>query len=223
MSFIGKALGKITGADAAAKGAEAAAETQGQAAQAGIAETREARLALQELLRPFTTGGVNAFNAQQNLIGLGGADAQASAINALQNSPQFSALQQQGENAILANAAATGGLRGGNVQGALAQFRPALLSQLIDQQYNRLGGLSSMGQASAAGVGAAGQQSASNISQLLQQQGAANAGAQIARGGVAGSGFGTALQLGSLALLAGGLGGAGAGAGAAGAPTNVLF
>ncbi|WP_449405980.1 hypothetical protein [Massilia phosphatilytica] len=36
--------------------------------------------------------------------------------------PRFQALQQQGNDAILANASATGGLRGGNVQGALGQF-----------------------------------------------------------------------------------------------------
>ena len=53
---------------------------------------------------------------------------------------------QQGQDAILQNASAIGGLRGGNTQAALAQFRPALLSQLIAEQYNRLGGLSSLGQ-----------------------------------------------------------------------------
>ena len=53
----------------------------------------------------------------------------------------------------MANAAATGGLRGGNTQRALAQFRPALLSQLINQRYEQLGGLSGQG-LQAAGQGA---------------------------------------------------------------------
>lgn len=208
MSFIGRAIGAITGSNAAAAGAEAAAESQGAAAQAGIAEQRRQFDALQNLLSPFVTGGTGAFTAQQNLIGLGGADAQSQAIQALQNSPQFAALQKQGEDAILANAAATGGLRGGNTQDALARYRPALLSQMIDQQYQRLGGLAGMGQASAAGVGAAGQQTGSNISQLLQQQGAATAGGQLARGQVAGQNFGTAATLGTIGYLgAGGLSG----------------
>jgi len=108
--------------------------------------------------------------------GEAGKAAQQQAITALQDSPQFQALQQQGENAILQNASATGGLRGGNVQGALAQFRPALLSSLIDQQYSRLGGLTSIGQNAAAGVGNAGMSTGTNVSNLLGQQGAARAG-----------------------------------------------
>ena len=48
---------------------------------------------------------------------------------------------RQGEEAILQGASATGGLRGGNVQAALAQFRPAMLNRFVQQQYERLGGL----------------------------------------------------------------------------------
>jgi hypothetical protein len=108
--------------------------------------------------------------------GEAGQAAQQQAITALQGSPQFQALQQQGENAILQNASATGGLRGGNVQAALAQFRPALLSSLIEQQYNRLGGLTSLGQNAAAGVGNAGMSTGTNIATLLGRQGQAQAG-----------------------------------------------
>ena len=46
---------------------------------------------------------------------------------------------------MLQNAAATGGVRGGNTTGALATYRPQMLTQLIDQQYARLGGLSAQG------------------------------------------------------------------------------
>ena len=52
-----------------------------------------------------------------------------------------------------------------------AQFRPALLSQLIAEQYNRLGGLSSLGQNAAAGVGNAGLSTANGIGGALQQAG----------------------------------------------------
>ena len=91
-------------------------------------------------------------------------------------------MQQQGNNAILANASATGGLRGGNTQAALAQFSPQLLSQLIQQQFGNLGGLTSVGQNAAAGVGNAGMQTGNSITNLLQQQGAAQAGAALAGG-----------------------------------------
>jgi hypothetical protein len=129
--------------------------------------------------QPHTKGSLSG---QQDLLGLNGAEAQQAAISGIQNSPLFAALSQQGENGILQNASATGGLRGGNVQGALAQFRPQMLSALIDQQYSRLGGLTSLGQNAAAGVGNAGIQTGNQITGLLQQQGAAAAGAALAGG-----------------------------------------
>jgi len=159
-----------------------AAAIQGQAAQGGIDEQRRQFDAVQKLLQPYTQAGTGALAQQQALLGMGTPEAQQQAINALQSGPQFQALQQQGENAILQNASATGGLRGGNVQGALAQFRPALLSGLIDQQYSRLGGLASLGQNAAAGVGNAGMSTGANVANLLGRQGAAAAGGEIAQG-----------------------------------------
>lgn len=164
------------------KAANSAADAQTEAAQLGIEEQRRQFDAIQQLLSPFVNAGTGALGGQQDLLGLNGAGAQGAAISAIEQSPQFSALVTQGEDAILANASATGGLRGGNVQSSLAQFRPQLLSQLIDQQYSRLGGLTQMGQASAAGVGSAGMQTGNNVTQLLGQQGAAGAGAALAAG-----------------------------------------
>lgn len=199
MGFVSDFIGDITGANDAADASKAAAKTQAQAAQAGIDEQRRQFDALINLMSPYVTAGTGAISAQQNLIGLGGSQAQQEAITALQNSPQFAALTQQGENALLQNASATGGLRGGNIQSALAQYRPQVLSDLINQQYANLGGLSQLGQASAAGQAAQGMQSAANIGTLLQQQGAATAGGQLAQGQAAQQGFGNLLQLGGFA------------------------
>lgn len=223
MSFVGKLLGKVTGADAAAKGAEQAAATQAQSAQLGINEQQRQFDAFQAALAPYMQAGAPALAGQQNLIGLNGAGAQQTAIDGIANGPQYTALAQQGENAILQNASATGGLRGGNAQAALGQFRPQLLNQLIEQQYARLGGLTSLGQSSAAGVGNAGMQTGSNIAGLLQQQGAATAGGQLARGGVAQQGFNTAAQIAAMAFGAGGFGGGPAAAAGSGTVTNTLF
>jgi hypothetical protein len=161
--------------------AQDAAAIQGQASQAGIEEQRRQFDKVQELLKPYAQAGTAAIGQQQALLGLGTPEAQQQAISALERSPQFQALQQQGETAILQNAAATGGLRGGNVQAALAQFRPQLLSSLIDQQYNRLGGLSTIGQNAAAGTGSAAQTMGTNVTNLLGQQGAAAAGGELAQ------------------------------------------
>jgi hypothetical protein len=170
---IGGALG---GAFEGSESVSQASGAQQQAAQGGIDEQRRQFDAVQKLLQPYTQAGAGALAQQQALLGMGTPEAQQQAINALQSGPQFQALQQQGENAILQNASATGGLRGGNVQGALAQFRPALLSSLINQQYERLGGLSALGQNAAAGVGNAGMSTGTNIATLLGRQGQAQAG-----------------------------------------------
>jgi hypothetical protein len=167
---------------AQADAAESAAAAQTGAAQQGIDEQRRQFDAVQKLLAPYVSAGTPALEAQQAFLGLRGPEAERAAIERIKGGETFQALAGQGEEALLQRASATGGLRGGNIQGALAQFRPALLSSLIDQQYGRLGGMTALGQQSAAGVGAAGQQTGVNVANLLGQQGAAQAGAEIAQG-----------------------------------------
>lgn len=165
-----------------AKAARNASDAQSAAALAGIDEQARQFDAIKELLKPYVDTGTNALQKQGDLIGLNGNDSQANAISALMSSPQFTSAIQSGENAILQNASATGGLRGGNTQAALAQFRPALLSSLINDQYARLGGLASIGQNAATFQGNAGLQTGGNVASLLQQQGAAVAGGELASG-----------------------------------------
>lgn len=166
----------------AGKAASKAAGAQSQAAQLGIDEQHRQFDALQKLMSPYVEAGTGALAGQRDLLGLNGPQAQSAAIANIQSGPQFSALNQQGQNAILQNASATGGLRGGNTQAALAQFSPQLLSQLINQQYVGLGGMATAGQNAAAGVGSAGMNAGANIGNLLGQQGAANAGGYLAQG-----------------------------------------
>ena len=170
---------QLVGSSLQASAASSAAETQGAAAQAGIDEQRRQFDAMQALLKPYTEAGVPALEAQQAFLCLRGPEAEAAAIERIRGGETFQALAGQGEEALLQRASATGGLRGGNIQGALAQFRPQLLSSLIEQQYGRLGGMTSLGQRSAAGVGEAGMATGTNIGNLLSQQGAASAGGQL--------------------------------------------
>ena len=134
------------------------------------------------MMAPYLEAGTGALSAQQALAGLGTPEEQEQAIAQLQASPQYEALTGAGEEAMLQRASATGGLRGGDIQGALAQFRPQMLSQLIESQYGKLGGLTNIGQASAGMQAGAGQATGSNIANLLQQRGAATAGGQMAAG-----------------------------------------
>ena len=134
----------------------------------------------------FADVGSQAIQQQMALLGLGvSPEQQQQSIAAIQGGPQFAALQQAGEQSILQNASATGGLRGGNVQGALAQFSPQLLNQLIQQQIGQLG------QLSAQGLGAAGQLQQGGLG--LAQIGAGSAGRQAAAGTAAAGQVGSAL------------------------------
>lgn len=175
-------VGGYMASQSQADAASSAADAQSQASSADIAQRNKQFEEVKSLLQPYVNAGNGALGAQQNLIGLGGADAQQQAIAQLQKSPYFTSMLKQGENSILANASATGGLRGGNTQAALAQFSPNLLAQTIQQQYQNLGGLTSIGQNAAAGVGNAGMANANGVSAALQQQGAAIAGGDLAAG-----------------------------------------
>lgn len=184
-----------------------AAGAQVAASEAGIAEQRRQFDAVQEILKPYVTAGTQAITGlqpyaaagapaleqQQALLGLRGPEAQQAAIAGIESGAGYQAQVRAGEEALLQRASATGGLRGGNIQAALAQFRPQMLQQEIEKQYGRLGGLTALGQttsqniaqlgqASAAGTATAGLRTGADIANLMGQQGAARAGAELAQG-----------------------------------------
>ena len=175
-------IGGVMSSRAQKKAGQAAADAQVQSSEAASAEQQRQFDAIQALLKPYVDTGAGALGGQEDLAGLNGTAAQRSAIDAIASSPELQALMEQGEAGILQNASATGGLRGGNVQAALARFRPSLLSAAINDQYGRLGGLSSMGLGAATQTGQFGQASTNNVTNLLQQQGAAIAGGALAEG-----------------------------------------
>lgn len=189
----------ILSSSAQRSAAKSAAGAQTQAAQMGIDEQRRQFDVMQELLSPYVSGGTQAFQAQQRLLGLGTPEEQQQAISALEQSPLYQAQVRQGEQALIQNAAATGQIRGGNLAAALAQFRPAMLQQQIQQQFANLGGLAQYGQASAARVGAGAQASGTNIANLLAQQGAAQAGGELAAGRATSQMLGLPAQIGGYA------------------------
>lgn len=198
---------QVVGGMVQSRAASQAAGAQTQAAEAGIQEQRRQFEAVQEILKPYVTAGTTALGGlqpyaaagapaleqQQAIAGLLGPEAQQAAIAAIEGGAGFQAQVRQGEEALLQRASATGGLRGGNIQAALAQFRPQMLQQEIATQYGRLGGLTSLGQtttqnlaqigqASAAGTATAGLRTGADIAGLMGQQGAARAGAELAQG-----------------------------------------
>ncbi len=111
---------------------------------------------------PYLAGGTSALDAQLALLGLGpgggggatpGASSQQSAIDQLKQSPLYQALYHNGEQTVLANAAATGGLRGGNANASLYNLGANTLAQTYQQNFNNLGTITGLGENAAAGVG----------------------------------------------------------------------
>ena len=179
--------------------AEEAGKRQESMYERGLQQQLAQQAATEARMVPYQQAGEEALKQQRILMGLEGPEAQQAAISAIEQSPEFQEAVKQGEAGMLANASATGGLRGGNVQSALAQFRPQMLSAMIQQRMAQLGGLTGMGQASAAGVAGMGQQTAGNIANLYGQMGAAQAGAIMGQAGAWGQALGALGGLGSTA------------------------
>ena len=190
-------VGGVASSAMSGKAAGNAADAQQAASEASVAEQRRQFDAMQELLKPYTQAGTQSLSAQQNLLGLNGTTAQQQAYDQIKNSPAYTSAMQSGSNLITQNAAATGGLRGGNTQDALGRYGGDLLTNLVQNQFTNLGGLTSLGQNSAAQTGNAGMQSANSISNALTQGGAAKAGGYIAQGNA---------QSGMINSITGGLG-----------------
>jgi hypothetical protein len=211
--------------------AQEAGGLQSAAALAGIEEQRKQFEKIQEALKPYREAGIVAIGGlapyaeagapaleqQQAIMGLLGPERQQAAIRGISEGAGFQEAVRQGEEALLSRASATGGLRGGNIQAALAQFRPELLQRAIEQQYTRLGGMTDMGrqtlqnllqqgQSAAAGTGTAALQTGSTVSGLLQQQGAAEAGSALAQGRAYSGFLNLPGQLAGISIGAGGTG-----------------
>jgi len=191
----------VVGGAMSNRAAGKAADAQGAASEASIAEQRRQFDAIQSLMKPFVDAGYFGVEGQKGVIGQlqNWGD---TGLKSVMANPLTEGLMKQSENAVLANASATGGLRGGNVQGVLANTRLNLLSGLENQQYGRLsdlfnqyGSLTQTGQAAAGGQAGIGAQTSANISNLMQQGGAAQAGGILAQGNIMGRGLG---QIGGL-------------------------
>jgi hypothetical protein len=201
----GAVISGVMSSNAQQAAAETAAGAQTAASEASIAEQRRQFDIMKETLAPYVAVGEPAMTQMSALAGLGTPEEQQAAISAIEQSPLFQAQVRQGEEAMLQQASATGGLRGGNIQSALAQYRPQMLQQAIESQYSKLAGLGQIGQASAAGQSVQGMQSATNIGNLLSQAGQAQAQAALTSGAAQAQMWGnigsTTSQLGTMKLL----------------------
>lgn len=177
-------VGGLLGGGAEKKASKKATQQQIDALNKAIAEqqrqfdlTRSDLAPAREALGP-SVGGI------EDLLGLNGNDKAQSSIEALKNSPVYKSLYDNGLEAVLQNASATGGIRGGNTQDGLAHFGGDTLSSTIADQLSRLGGLASLGLGGTESGAALGAHTADAVSGFLTQQGQARASGTLARGGI---------------------------------------
>jgi hypothetical protein len=133
---------------------------------------------------PYLATGLSGLDQLGDLIGVNGADKQSAGLLSIQNSPELAALIRNGEEAVLQNASATGGLRGGNLQTGLADFRADAFANQLQTQIARLAGLAGLGQGATNSVSEFGANKADNVSSLFGAMGNAKASQILARGGI---------------------------------------
>lgn len=154
--MAGGALGSaITGADTA--------KQQANAQLAGIDKSNAIQMQMfergLELNEPFRQAGISALPELQQAA-TAAANPFSFDYSAYFNSPEYAALSGQAQQSVLAGQSATGGLRSGNSQTTLASIAPQLAQQgranamgeyslnqasMMDR-YNRLMGLTGVGQ-----------------------------------------------------------------------------
>lgn len=135
MGFISDFLG---GGDDAADAAKGAAKIQADYQLKALDYLKQT----EALPQKFREGALTGLG---DIYGLGEPGAQQKFFSGLESSPLYGAImsgQGAGEEAILRNAAATGGLRSGNAQYNLADYNTKLKNEALLTSYNsQVGGL----------------------------------------------------------------------------------
>lgn len=185
-------VGSLLGGGSAKKASRRAAQLQYDAQMAAIAETRRQFDATRADFASEQALGEDAIGGFRALLGLDGNDAQQSAIGNLKTSPLYTSLLENGREAILANASATGGLRGGNTQDFLARQSADTLSAVIRQQLGDYAGAIGIGTGSDTAIGNFGAQAVSDINAARNAGAAARAQDVLLRGGINAQNFSNA-------------------------------
>lgn len=206
-------LGSVIGGGKAKKASRKAEAAQLEYLNKALAEqqrqfdvTRADYEPARNLLAPSVTG-------LADLVGVNGVEAQQTGMDAIQNSPLLASIIKNGEESVLQNASATGGLRGGDTQRGLADFRADAFASELQAQMQRLAGLTGIGMGATDSVASFGANKANNVANLYGQQGQVRAGGLLTRGGINSqlwNNFGAFADQ-AVSAAAGGAGGFGAG------------
>jgi hypothetical protein len=155
-------LGGVMGSNAVTSGRDAANAAQMQMYQ----QTRND-------LGPYREAGLAPLQAQEDLLGLNGQPAADAAMSNFQSSPGYQFQLEQGLRGVDAGAAAKGLLRSGATLKAEQTFGTGLADQEFGNYYNRLMGLSTLGETAAGQTGTAATATGQGIASTDASAGAA--------------------------------------------------
>src|SRR5436190_12435694 len=125
-------IGNMFGGAQAKKASKKAAKAQIAGMEKGIEEQRRQFDVTSGYFEPYRQQGQQALGQYGDLLGTGGGAAQQAAIEQLRQSPFYQSLYRNGEESVLQNASATGGLRGGNTERSLYELGEDTLARTLD-------------------------------------------------------------------------------------------
>jgi hypothetical protein len=189
--FLIPAAAALIGSSMSSRAAKSAAQTSAQSADR--ATELQQRMYEESVARqqPFLETGTEMFNRLAALQ-RGGPEAQ----QFLQMDPGYQFRLSEGMKALDRQAAARGGLISGGALKAAQRYGQDLGSQEFGAAYNRLASMANVGPQAAGVMSNLGQNYATNVGNIYQQQGATAANAALARGSAYAGGLN---QLGYLA------------------------
>lgn len=153
------AAGAVVGAVGQNMAANKAANASKNATNASIAEQQRQFDINQQNQRPFLQAGQNAVAQQQNLLG--------GDYSSFHLSPDYQFALQQGLQGLDRSAAARGSLYSGGHSADVMNYAQGLADQNYNSYYGKLAQMAGQGQGSAQSLGAAGQNMAGNVGNLL--------------------------------------------------------
>ena len=195
MSFVGKAIGSLTGSNSQAKAANNAANLQYRASTEASKVQKDMYDQTRKDLSPYAQAGSNALKQLMGGMGSNGQFMQEYSGQDVYDDPSYQFRLQQGQDAIQSSAAAKGGLLTGATLKTLQNYGQDAASQEYgnaynrfnaDQtnQYNRLSNLVGLGQNAAALQGNAGMQTAQAVANNTMAGANAQAAGQITQGNI---------------------------------------
>lgn len=193
MSFVGDAIGSITGSNKQAKAASQAANQQYEATKYATDLQKQMFDEVRKDQQPYMGAGTTALAQLMGGMGANGQFMKPYSGQDIYNDPSYKFRLNQGLEAVQSGAAGQGGLLSGATQKALSDYAQNAASQEYqnaysrygaDQtnQFNRLSSLVGLGQSAAAGVGNAGMQTGQAIANNTMAGANAQAAGTIAAG-----------------------------------------